>query len=236
MGRGWMKGLGIELCSTMDVNAVLSIQDVIAEYRSIFDDELGTFKGVAAKISLWDNAKPRFFKPRPVPFAMLDHVNDELLRMECTGVLRPVKTSEWAALMGFQGHSEPISVPEENAIPRVEDLFAKFSGGEKFTTLDLKDAYLQVPLPEESTKLVIISAPRGVKRKAKDAFAQTALPVREEQVQFRDMPMEEAGGGAGIAFGNYFSTGMPFMLQNLSLKTAKVLYALTDPCEADSEA
>ncbi|KAL1442362.1 hypothetical protein MTO96_030849, partial [Rhipicephalus appendiculatus] len=72
MGRGWMKGLGIQLRSTTDVNAVSSIEDVIAEYRRVFDDDLGTFKGVAAKITLQENAKPKFFKPRPVPFTMLD--------------------------------------------------------------------------------------------------------------------------------------------------------------------
>ncbi|KAL1475658.1 hypothetical protein MTO96_037130 [Rhipicephalus appendiculatus] len=75
MGRGWMKGLGIQLRSTTDVNAVSSIQDVIAEYRCIFDDDQGTFKGVAAKITLQENAKPKFFKPRPVPFAMLDRLD-----------------------------------------------------------------------------------------------------------------------------------------------------------------
>ncbi|KAH7936404.1 hypothetical protein HPB52_023109 [Rhipicephalus sanguineus] len=52
----------------------------------------------------------------------------------------------------------------------------------------------------------------SVKRKAKDAFAQTACPVREDQVQFRDMLMEEAGGGgAGMTFGNYYSTGTTAM-------------------------
>ncbi|KAH6932619.1 hypothetical protein HPB50_008188 [Hyalomma asiaticum] len=62
MGRGLK-----ELRSTTDINAVSSIQDVIAEYRSVFDNELGTFKGAAAKITLQDNAEPRFFKTSPCP-------------------------------------------------------------------------------------------------------------------------------------------------------------------------
>ncbi|KAL3213182.1 hypothetical protein MRX96_051754, partial [Rhipicephalus microplus] len=97
MGRGWIKGLGIELRSVMDVKAITSVEGLVAEYASVFDDALGTFKGVSAKITIEDNAKPRFFKARPVPFAMIDRVNEELMRMERVGVLCPVKTSEWAA-------------------------------------------------------------------------------------------------------------------------------------------
>lgn len=43
-----------------------------------------------------------------------------------------------------------MTVPEKYPIPRVEDLFSRLSGGEKFSKLDLKDAYLQVQLDEAS--------------------------------------------------------------------------------------
>ncbi|KAL3177516.1 hypothetical protein MRX96_039083 [Rhipicephalus microplus] len=89
MGRGWIKGLRIELRSVMDVKAITLVEGLVAEYASVFDDALGTFKGVSAKITIEDNAKPRFFKARPVPFTMIDRVNKELMRMERVGVLRP---------------------------------------------------------------------------------------------------------------------------------------------------
>ncbi|KAL1426828.1 hypothetical protein MTO96_017970 [Rhipicephalus appendiculatus] len=59
MGRGWMKGLGIELRTVMDVQAITSVEGLVAEYANVFDDTLGTFKGVSAKITIEDNAKPR---------------------------------------------------------------------------------------------------------------------------------------------------------------------------------
>ncbi|KAL3246960.1 hypothetical protein MRX96_057314 [Rhipicephalus microplus] len=94
MGRGWIKGLGIELRSVMDVKAITSVEGLVAEYASVFDDALGTFRGVSAKITIEDNAKPRFFKSHPVPFAMIDRVNEELMRMERVGVLRPAPRPE----------------------------------------------------------------------------------------------------------------------------------------------
>lgn len=135
-----MKGLGIQLQSTTDLNAVSSIQDVIAEYQCILHDDIGTFKGVATKITLQENAKPKFFKPRPDPFAMLDRVNGELLRIERTGVLRPVKASEWATPIvpilkrsgqiricgDFKVTVNSVSVPENYPIPRVENMFTKW--------------------------------------------------------------------------------------------------------------
>ncbi|XP_049267997.1 uncharacterized protein K02A2.6-like [Rhipicephalus sanguineus] len=176
MGRGWIKGLGIELRNVMDVKAITSVEGLVAEYASVFDDALGTFKGVSAKITIEDNAKPRFFKARPVPFAMIDRINEELMRMERVGVLRPVKTSEWAAPIvpilkrsgqiricgDFKVTVNPVTVPEKYPIPRVEDLFSRLSGGEKFNKLDLKDAHLQVELGEASRKLVTINTPKGL--------------------------------------------------------------------------
>ena len=35
-------------------------------------------------------------------------------------------------------------------IPRIEDLYATFNGGQTFTKLDLSSAYLQLPLDEAS--------------------------------------------------------------------------------------
>nr|XP_037273014.1 uncharacterized protein K02A2.6-like [Rhipicephalus microplus] len=187
MGRGWIKGLGIELRSVMDVKAITSVEGLVAEYASVFDDALGTFKGVSAKITIEDNAKPRFFKARPVPFAMIDRVNEELMRMER---VRPVKTSEWAAPIvpilkrsgqiricgDFKVTVNPMTVPEKYPIPRVENLFCRLSGGEKFSKLDLKDAYLQVELDEASRKLVTINTPKGLYQYTRLPFGVTSAP------------------------------------------------------------
>ncbi|XP_077485394.1 uncharacterized protein LOC144095592 [Amblyomma americanum] len=55
MGRGWMKGLGLELGNARELNAVSSLEDVLAAYSTVFDGKLGTLKGVAAKITIQDN-------------------------------------------------------------------------------------------------------------------------------------------------------------------------------------
>lgn len=56
--------------------------DMMSKYASLFDGSLGTVKGVTAKLKVRDGATPKFFKPRPVPYAMKDKISDELDRLE----------------------------------------------------------------------------------------------------------------------------------------------------------
>lgn len=39
---------------------------------------------------------------------------------------------------------------EEYPLPRIDDIFAKLAGGQKFTKIDLKQAYRQMKVDEES--------------------------------------------------------------------------------------
>ena len=63
----------------------------------MFADELGCIKGIKAKIYVDPEARPRFCKPRTVPFEFREKVNKELERLEKTGVIEPVQHADWAA-------------------------------------------------------------------------------------------------------------------------------------------
>ena len=41
--------------------------------------------------------KPRFFKPRPVPYLLREKVEKESRRLQALNILTPVTSSEWAA-------------------------------------------------------------------------------------------------------------------------------------------
>ena len=45
-------------------------------------------------------------------------------------------------------------------LPRPEELFAALNGGEKFTKLDLSEAYLQIELENESKQYLVINTHR----------------------------------------------------------------------------
>ena len=90
--------------------------------------------------------------------------------------MEPVECSEWAAPIvavlkqdresvricgDFKQMINPTEL-DRYPIPRVEDLFAKLSGGKSFTMLDMSQAYLQVPLDDESRKYVVVNTLRSV--------------------------------------------------------------------------
>ena len=47
-------------------------------------------------------------------------------------------------------------------LPRVEDIFANLGSGQKFSKIDLRQAYLQLPLNEESRPLTVINTHKGL--------------------------------------------------------------------------
>ena len=63
-------------------------------YAEVFKTELGTVKGVTAKLHLKENATPVFQRPRPVPYALRSAVEEEMKRMENGGVLKPAEVSD----------------------------------------------------------------------------------------------------------------------------------------------
>ncbi len=63
----------------------------------------------------------------------------------------------------------PVMDVEQYPLPKPQDLFATLAGGQKFTKLDLSEAYLQLRLSEESQRYTTINTHRGL-------FQYTCLP------------------------------------------------------------
>lgn len=46
----------------------------------------------------------------------------------------------------------PVLREDKYPLPRIEDIFAKMAGGKRFSKIDLKNAYLQMEVEEDSKK------------------------------------------------------------------------------------
>ena len=62
----------------------------------MFKDGIGTVQVVKGKIHVDPQAKPKYFKPRPVAYALRQKVEEELDRLLSEGTICPVEFSEWA--------------------------------------------------------------------------------------------------------------------------------------------
>ena len=109
------------------------------EFPDVFSDGLGTVKHFRAKLSVAPDATPRFYRPRPVPYALKDGVEKELERLEQAGV---IDHSEWAAPIVTVPKSDgqiricgdysvtvnPVLYADQYPLPLPEDLFATLAG------------------------------------------------------------------------------------------------------------
>ena len=146
------------------------------KYQELFSEGLGEVRGMSAQVDLEPGTQPRFFKCRPVPFALRDQVNKELERQIKEGELVPVEKSEWAAplvIVRKSGGSVRIcadykvtvnpSVKEQAyRLPTAEEIFSTLAHGESFSKLDLANAYKQLPLVPDSQAVLTMNTPLGL--------------------------------------------------------------------------
>jgi hypothetical protein len=70
------------------------VQSLLAK---VFGEDLGKLRGVTAKLYVDPEARPVFYKARPVPYALRQKVEQELDRLEKENVVEKVQFSEWAS-------------------------------------------------------------------------------------------------------------------------------------------
>ena len=140
---------------------------ILDQNKNIFQPGLGKMKNTKIKIELKPDVKLKYCKACPVPYALRNKIDNELDRLVKENILKPVEFSEWATpivpvlksdgsvrLCGdFKQTVNKAAKCDNYPIPKTEDLFASLGGGDKFTKLDLSNAYLQLELEEESQEL-----------------------------------------------------------------------------------
>ena len=88
LGRAWMKELGMNCVLINKIEQPeLTLQAVLRQNEDIFKEELGTWRGPPANIYVKEGVAPKFYKPRPVPYAMRKTVEMELERLTNQGII-----------------------------------------------------------------------------------------------------------------------------------------------------
>ena len=95
-GAGWQELVSVFNTGVKGVYNMVDageemVKQIVSKYEQVFNKELGTIKGVKAKIHVDPDTKPNFIKVRPVPFAMKGMVEKELDRLVSEKVISPVQ-------------------------------------------------------------------------------------------------------------------------------------------------
>ncbi|XP_046595336.1 uncharacterized protein LOC124294411 [Neodiprion lecontei] len=146
------------------------------EFPGVFAAGIGTFTKGELKLTLIEGATPKFLQPRKMPWALRDKVENELARLQQLAIISPVEYSDWGTpivpvlksngtlrLCGdYKVTLNKYLEVDRYPLPRVEEVLETLRGGKIFTKLDLSEAYQQLPLTQESQKLVVISTHIGL--------------------------------------------------------------------------
>lgn len=176
IGRDIFRKLNFEINMNMIGNDV--IDKLLSEFNSVFNGRLGEYQGDKINLKFKDNAQPIFIKPRPVPFAYKEKLEQELEKLEREGVISKIDTSRWGTPLvtvikkdgglrvcgdysvTVNRHLVDINYP----LPRIENLFQALQGGKLFSKIDLSQAYHQLVLDEESSENLAWSTHKGIFR------------------------------------------------------------------------
>ena len=108
-------------------------------------------------------------------FTLKEAISKELDRLESEGILQKVSHSDWAAPIvpvlksdgkirvcgDFKVTVNPHLEIEKYPFPKPDDLFSSLAGGQRFTKLDLSQAYQQMPLQKNVSSMLRLTPIRA---------------------------------------------------------------------------
>ena len=170
IGRDLLQEIRFDWTQINIVSTVSSLSSTLGQHKTVFQEGLGTVNCYRAKLRLRP-ATPKFCKPRPIPFAIKEIVGKELDRLTRAGILEKVSHSDWASPIvtvpkkdgsyricgDYKVTVNPLLETDQYPLPNPKHLFATLCGGQRFTKIDLAQAYQQMLLDDVSKELTTIT-------------------------------------------------------------------------------
>ena len=112
---------------------------------------------------------------RKVPIALQPRLKAELQRMEDLEIIKPVtEPTDWVSSLaiahkpngGLRICLDPRNLNKairrnHHQMPTTDEIFSKMAGAKYFTKMDASNAYWQIPLDDESLRLLTFNTPFG---------------------------------------------------------------------------
>ncbi|XP_055614238.1 uncharacterized protein K02A2.6-like [Uranotaenia lowii] len=204
LGRDWLVELNLDFnrvfkpgvhsisfCTGFEPSTVSALKTLLERYSRVFNEHVGKISGVQASLNLRAEAKPVFVKSRPVAFAVREAVDTEIDKLVNEGIWERVDHSEWATpvvpvrkaggkvrLCGdYKITLNPNLLIDDHPLPTADELFATVAGGERFSKIDLSQAYLQLEVKPEHRHLLTLSTHRGLFQPTRLMYGVASAPA-----------------------------------------------------------
>ncbi|XP_061716634.1 uncharacterized protein K02A2.6-like [Cydia pomonella] len=195
LGREWIRALKV---NQITINEIVEedrlVTQLCSEFPEVFTDKLGTCKkGIQLQLT---DSDPIYVRARPVPLALRERIERELERLERDGTLCRVDHSDYGTPIvpvvkqsgelricgDYKVTINPKLKRDYYPLPRIEELFANLSGGEQYTKLDLRHAYEQCLLTEDSQPYTAITTHVGTFVYRRTPYGLSCIPEKFQKL------------------------------------------------------
>lgn len=196
LGRDWMRALKINQINLHNINLDKDfVNRLCVEFPEVFCDKLGTCKQ-AIKLQLTSD-KPVYVRARNVPIALKSRVENELARLEQDGTIYRIDNSDYGTPIvpvikesgevricgDYKITINPILKRDYYPLPRIDELFANLSCGDKYSKIDLKHAYEQCYLADDfSQKIAAITTHVGTFAYRRTPYGLNCIPEKFQKI------------------------------------------------------
>lgn len=178
MGRDLCNKLNVHLTTESNFTNVNFIDDdnVLSKYKQYLSNNTVSNVKQTVTVNVKPGTQPIFSKSRTVPLRFKELVKKELKRLENAGIITKVFRSDWASptvnvlkdenniricgdySVTINKHSDVIQYP----LPSIDDVITQVGDAKVFSKIDLMQAFLQLPLNEQSKELTTINTVEGL--------------------------------------------------------------------------
>ncbi|XP_031330712.1 uncharacterized protein K02A2.6-like [Photinus pyralis] len=204
MGRNWLdvilpswrsafspysRNFDTSICSITG-NDIVS--DLKKQFPKVFsENKVNGITGIKARLVLKDDASMVYHKAYTVPYKMKELIESKLKTMIKDGILIPVTHADIASpivcvpkqnggiriCVDFKKTLNPVLRTDYYPLPTLDEICHNIKDGKVFTILDLSEAYLQLPVEEQSQELLTINTHMGLMRFTRLPYGVSSAPA-----------------------------------------------------------
>ena len=194
LGRTWIETFKLVEYNPKVLHNIVTpgLKTLLQEFADIFSESTTGIKGVQATLHVRPREKFRKARARAVPFTLQPKVEEELQRLEKVGIIEKVNVAPKGTTPivpvvkpngsirnsgDFKLSVNRIIDPQQYPMPRIDELLQSMANGERYSKIDLSDAYLQVEVDDNWKQYLVITTHRGLYRYNRLPFGVSAAPA-----------------------------------------------------------
>ena len=149
---------------------------MVAKYPAVTRKGTGCYTGTPVHVHTNPAKPPRYHRARSVKVPLVSKMEDQIDAYVQAGTWVPIKHSEWASSLvpalkrdgslrlcaDYKATVNPAIDADNYKSPSIDAVLDSLAGGQYFAEIDLKEAYTQIRVDDESAHVLAVNTIKGL--------------------------------------------------------------------------